>query len=261
MKTQIIILVLLLHFTSCKSQIIKKDELTIKKDTTMEHFDINKYKKLPVNPKTGLQVLPNGDEVQHFTGSKGVGFVERTKIKNSPYCIVKVFYQNTSLQAKGNEFYGLPIGIHNEYDEKGNLIKETNYDKDYKFSIDDLIKKMKEKYNYDLMNVEKTYNLNRYIDSQYTKLPIYELYYRDNKNHQVLHSYIINGNTGEVLFTTLRNTQGKQGSLFDKFIESLKQKKEDKVKIFTTYKGKNYTEEEWRKYEEELYQKDKKRKK
>jgi hypothetical protein len=84
---------------------------------------------------------------------------------------------------------------------------------------------MKEKYNYDLMNVDKTYNLKRYVDLEKTKLPLYEVYYRDDKNTLMLHSYVINGNTGEILFSTLRSTQGKQGSLYDAFIKAFKEKK------------------------------------
>jgi hypothetical protein len=116
MKIQLIILVLFLYSSNCKGQ-VKRDSI-FKKETAIETFDVNRYKNLAINPKTGLYILPNGDEVQCFTGNGGIGFVERTKIKNSAYCIVKVFFQNNILQAKGDEFYGFPIGIHNEYDEK-----------------------------------------------------------------------------------------------------------------------------------------------
>ncbi|MCV9926915.1 hypothetical protein OIU83_04600 [Flavobacterium sp. LS1R49] len=221
MKVQLIILVTLLYLSNCKGQV--KSDSIIKRETAIETFDINKYRDWDIDTKYSpskddkyLKYSNEGVKILYFNDT----FQEEKNLYGNPILDVKSYYVKTnSLKLKGQTFYNLEFGIWKEYDEKGNLIKETNYDKEYKFSIDDLVKKMKEKYNYDLMNMEKTYNLNRYIDLEKTKLPLYEVYYRDDKNTQVLHSYVINGNTGEILFSTLRSTQGKQGSLYDAFIK------------------------------------------
>ncbi|MCV9926910.1 hypothetical protein OIU83_04575 [Flavobacterium sp. LS1R49] len=223
MKIDIIILALLLNVSNCVGQIKEKHSSTIKKDTIIETFDINKYKDWNIDTKYTYKdndrFYKNGDDRVRITMNGKTIQVEESNIKN-PNKITKVFYvKEKTLQSILQEFYTIQIGNYKLYNEIGVLAKDENLDKEYKFSIDDLVKKMKEKYNYDLMNVDKTYNLNRYVDLEKIKLPLYEVYYRDDKNTQVLHSYVINGNTGEILFSTLRSTQGKQGSLYDAFIK------------------------------------------
>jgi hypothetical protein len=77
------------------------------------------------------------------------------------------------------------------------------------------------------MDVNKTVDVRRYVDSQKMKLPLYEIYYRDQLKLGILNCYVINGNTGEVLYTTTRfaDTEEKQGSLYNKFIKEYKEKK------------------------------------
>jgi hypothetical protein len=228
MKTKIIILALLLNLTSCKSQVKEKNNSTNKTNTTMEYFNINKYKDWEIDTKFSAS---NNDKYLKLDNKRvkildfGDTFQEEQSNNKNPYLYFKTYFSITkSVKATGQNFYDLEFGIWKEYDNKGNLIKETDYDEDYKFSIDDLIKKMRIEYNYDLMNVDKTYNLNRFVDKNNTRLPLYEVYYKDETNNQMLHSYIINGTTGEVLFATIRYTQGKQGSLHNAFIKHLKEK-------------------------------------
>ena len=125
---------------SCKAQ--TRNSTDNNKTNTMEKFNIEKYKNLPINPETGLQILPNGDEAQVFKGSGDKGFVQRINKINTPYIFFKSFFENGNLQAEGVNFYSTVIKIYKEYNENGELIKEIDYDKDYKFSIEDLQKEM-----------------------------------------------------------------------------------------------------------------------
>lgn len=219
--------ILILNLINCKGQINKNENSEIKKND-MEYFDINKYKNLAIDEmyipsskdlylkdgKIRIQILYSNDNVQ----------VEETSIDNK-FQSVKVFYNtNKSLKIKGLRFYGFSIGKWLYYDETGNIIKEINHDLEFKLSVEDLGKIMKEKYNIDIYDVQKTDEVHRFVDSVKMKLPIYTVYYRDETKLGILNCYVINGNTGETLFTTTRfaDTEEKQGSLYDKFLKSLK---------------------------------------
>ncbi|KUJ60505.1 hypothetical protein AR687_17180 [Flavobacteriaceae bacterium CRH] len=226
---KVFLVILVLNLVSCKSQ-VKKKENTSEKNNTMEYFDISKYKVLEVDDKyssSGKDLYLKDDKLRiKILYLNDVIQIEETSIENK-FQLIKVFFEsNKSLKIVGSKFYNFSIGKWEYYDEKGQLIKEINYDLDYKLTINDLAKNMKDKYNLDIMDVKKTDNVNRYIDSQKTKLPLYEIYYNDNTQIGILNCYVINGNTGDVLFKTTRlaETEEKQGSLYQKFIESYDKK-------------------------------------
>ncbi|MEO8236491.1 MAG: hypothetical protein ABI576_00185 [Flavobacterium sp.] len=150
MIQKIILASLLFNTTGCKSQ-EKKENITAQKKDTMEHFDRNKYKEYLNNNSSQSFKLSNGDKVQ-------LDFYENTDIEiikklNSPYELRKeFFYKSGGLKLEGVKFYFFPIGITKEYDENGELVKETNHDLPYKFSIDDLREKIKREYNVDIVS-------------------------------------------------------------------------------------------------------------
>jgi hypothetical protein len=184
------LIVLFFLFANAKSQIKNTNK-------NIEHFDLKKFREHNSNENHFGFVLENGDKVQQFTGEGGKGFIERTEKKDTPFTIVKAFHENTSLLTKGEEFYNFRVGIYKEYDENGNLTKEINYDKDYKFSIDDLAKKMKEEYKIDILKRSPWVKVMRdKIDSGIIyKVMVYlkENKYSDTKN------YTIDGTTGKVI--------------------------------------------------------------
>lgn len=102
---------------SCKGQTEKNNDNS--KPQTIEKFDANKYKNLPVNPETGLQIFPNGDEVRVFKGSDEKGFVEKISKAKTPYIVSKSFYENGNLESVSTDFYSFVIGISKEYNEAG----------------------------------------------------------------------------------------------------------------------------------------------
>ncbi|KUJ60507.1 hypothetical protein AR687_17190 [Flavobacteriaceae bacterium CRH] len=163
----------------------------------MEHFDIGKFEKLPTNPETGLLILENGDETYYLKGANNQGYIERIEKKNTPFTIVKVFHENRSLLTKGEEFYSFRIGSYKEYDDIGNLTKEINYDQDYKFSIYDLAKKMKEEYKIDILKKSPWFKVMRdKIDS----VVIYKImiYINENK-YSNTKNFNIDGTTGKII--------------------------------------------------------------
>ncbi|POR17490.1 hypothetical protein BWK58_15000, partial [Flavobacterium columnare] len=128
---------------NCKSQV--KKEKTIEKKDSMEYLDTKDYESLMKNPvfaSYGYYISSEGDKVQVYRGTNNIGFIKRIEKKDSPYAIFKVFHENGKLQLEGLSFYDNNYGIQKEYDELGNLIKETNYDLPYKYTIEDLATKM-----------------------------------------------------------------------------------------------------------------------
>lgn len=154
MKYKLILSILLLNVISCKSQ-IKKEEIIIKQNDVMEHFDKKNYDDLMKNPQFasyGYYLNSNGDKIQVYTNSGGKGFIKRIKNHNSPYININSFYENGNLQLIGLQFYVFQVGISKEFDETGKLTKETNHDLPYKFSIDDLREKIKNEYKVDIVS-------------------------------------------------------------------------------------------------------------
>jgi len=146
MKKKILIYVLLGLLTSCiaqknKEKSIKKDIMIPKLDRNFEMFDLNRYNRLQaLNPYLVKELMTNGNYLEMFKSDAGLGIYET--LSNSYFQISKVYYKNGYIKAKGVEFngYAFNMGIWYEFDESGKLIKETDYDKPYKFTFDDIVK-------------------------------------------------------------------------------------------------------------------------
>ena len=136
-----------------------------------------------------------------------------------------------------------------------NSNKEIDYDKPYKFSIEDLIKKMKDDYKVDLLDVKHVISLYRYEEKKELNIPLYEIWYNyDDLNRNNVECYLINGTTGETLFTIKRFLGDKKGSLLQNYLDSLKNKQKTTSAIYKTHQGKSYTQAEWEAYEEKQYE-------
>ncbi|QYS92304.1 hypothetical protein JJC04_07345 [Flavobacterium covae] len=118
----------------------------------------------------------------------------------------------------------MPVGTNKVYDENGKLIKETNRDLPYNFSIQDLINKMQKEYKIDILDIKQTKSVFRYVEKEKVKLPLYEVWCYNQKNDLKLICYIINGTTGETIYVGERFIEGKQGSLLDQYLNSKKTK-------------------------------------
>ncbi|MEO8236488.1 MAG: hypothetical protein ABI576_00170 [Flavobacterium sp.] len=153
MIQKIILASLLFNTIGCKSQ-EKKGNITTQQKDSMEQFDIKKYEKLEKDNKYESRendVFYKSDNTRYRIIFQDVIQVEEKKV-DSPYKLYKIYFKST-FNLKGIEkiFYGFPIGITKEYDKNGKLVKETNYDLPYKFSIDDLREKIKREYNVDIV--------------------------------------------------------------------------------------------------------------
>ena len=133
MKLYTLCLLLLIASLSCVAQ---KNKKTITMKTT-ERFDVQYYKSI-IKKKNSYEgatsaqyVERNGTET--YVSFNDDGFVLQ-EIKPFTYeMIVRNYYKNSIIKSKGKFLChsSVKIGIWREYDNQGNLIKETDEDKKF----------------------------------------------------------------------------------------------------------------------------------
>lgn len=257
-KNIVLIIPLLISLNGCKAQ-INKNYLN---NDTMRYFNINKYRDWKIdstyNCSKNRCFLKKGDERVEINYYSDYIQVILSNNQN-PYKEYMGFDKDSNrYQGGGKEFYQTIVGKWKEYDEKGNLIKETNYDEPYNLSINDLESIIKENTDLDLMNKNQIYIFLRGKIKPY----LYSIWGNSKgwKNVNKLKCYVIDDKTGKIVFVTSRNPEEKRISPVDEYLKSLEEKKEVQSTIYKTYKGKNYTKSEWEAFEEKqfkLYKKDK----
>jgi len=133
MKHLILILLTALYCTYCNAQ--KDKEATTMKTT--ERFDVQYYKSI-IKEKNSYEGATSAQYVERNGTETYVSFNEDgfvlQEIKPFTYeMIVKNYYKNCILKSKGKLLChsSVKIGIWREYDNQGNLIKETDEDKKF----------------------------------------------------------------------------------------------------------------------------------
>ena len=134
MKHLILILLTALYCTCCNAQ--KNKEATTMKTT--ERFDVQYYKNKikEVNGKDGdnsfaIYVDKDSTQVKVYFDKDYDALV--TIPPFTYYKEVRIFHKNGVLMESGKRFFfsSIDIGIWREYDNQGNLIKETDEDKKF----------------------------------------------------------------------------------------------------------------------------------
>ena len=133
MKHLILILLTVLCCTCCNAQ---KDKETTTMKTT-ERFDVQYYKSI-IKKKNSYEGATSAQYVERngtktYVSFNDDGFVLQ-EIKPFTYeMIVRNYYKNSIIKSKGKFLChsSVKIGIWREYDNQGNLIKETDEDKKF----------------------------------------------------------------------------------------------------------------------------------
>lgn len=140
----------------------------MQKNNKMEKFDVT---LLSDSLKT-KEIINQGENKIKKIGENENNYFEINYYLDSPYVDKKSFSKKSLLlKSTGKYFYGVPIGIHIEYDEKGKIIKEKDMGKSLKFSPESLIKKVKDNYKIDLLNPKDK----GIIVGALNKVPVYEI--------------------------------------------------------------------------------------
>ena len=126
---------------------------------TSDKFDIKKFdsEKIYNKQSTVLEVndtLKDSTTIKRYEYSDG--YIEIIQVLNSPIKITKSYFKNTgNIKTISKEFSGCPIGFWNAYNENGKLVKQTNWDKNYSFSVYDLAEKFKKEFDIDIMHTNQ----------------------------------------------------------------------------------------------------------
>ena len=265
---KIIYIGFLLLITSCNSQDKKDNDKIIDKPQPVKHTTMNPeydYKKL-ISSKTEyfdikyfdehknedgdlIYTDKRGSNINMFGDSESV-YVSNETPKNSFYTIYKQYNYKGVIQEKWVNFRngGGPVGIKYEYDDNGKLIKETDMERNYKITPQDVIAFCKEK-GIDLFSNYTT------IDRNYNDNPmnLYIINYRGKYGEKFGARIIIvlSGITGEIQKVTCIN--GKHNDSVETLYD-IKDEQKKSAMIYKTYEGKSYTFEEWKIFEEKQYE-------
>jgi hypothetical protein len=192
-------------------------------------FDITKFKKR--NKYGRFEFIDsNGEEVvqlldDNFPSGKINAYLEYRKYPNSPYELSFVYDIDGNLVQSVKTFYGVLCENKFVFDKNGNVVSTENFDIHYKFSIPELIDKMKMDYQIDLLDGANN-NISRYIEDKFLNIPIYEVFHVINNveaKYKIV--FLIDGNSGRTLYTTKRplwkNDMKKSLSIVEEYFNSL----------------------------------------
>lgn len=179
------IIILMLCFIQCAGQ-----KVTYQKSSSIKKFDKAKYGKLEENKN--LKYTEN-DTIYEIREENSYFLELKRSIGNRLRKYYSYDKSNLLLREEGQSFSEMQIGIRKVYDNKGNIIKEINYDENFVFCLTDLISKFEREMQIDL-NEEK-YTVMRYLEDG---KPYYFIRYPFNK---ISFKYIkIDGNSGKIVF-------------------------------------------------------------
>ncbi|SIS48019.1 hypothetical protein SAMN05421766_102203 [Zobellia uliginosa] len=187
--------ILLVLFTNCKAQ---NDP---QKTTKMKTFDIETFNKNKnrLNEYTFISddstVTKQSDDVYEY--------YETVKSKESFFQSINRYYKSGNIKLEGQIFQNFfQKGIWKEYDEKGNLIKETDYDAPYKFIWEDILKLIKNrKLDMDAYGFEVTRSFGFGTENigKETEKPFWAITYNKSEEDMLLGVIIIDGITGKII--------------------------------------------------------------
>ncbi len=210
------------------------------------------------------------EKTENHTTIRDYGLLDNRRIidpyefvyyNNSPFMIQKTFYPNGNIKEKGLKIVNGNIykGIWYYYDENGKLINTIDNDKIFGFSWEQVEKFMEE--NKIPMMLGNDYHrgisMNRWSPLLYPKSSerdntqkagrnLWEITWKGEEWNQY-YSVVLDGDTGKMLKRTKYwVSEGPGHHVTDPIIE-------DFTIVYKTYEGKDYTESEWKIFEQEQY--------
>ena len=151
----------------------------------MKKFDIKTFNKHKTHLNRYIDTLNNGTIIKQ---SESIGFYnEIIKSEKSYFQKINRYYKTGNLKLTGEYLYNsFKKGIWKEYNENGKLIKETDYDKDFEYTWEDLVKLLKER----KVDIQGRYT---YIQKEEGNWRIWYV------KGIFIHDVTINGKTGKII--------------------------------------------------------------
>ena len=184
---------------------------------------------------------------------KLIGYIETCEELYRPYRYYYEYDTKGNLRHMSVSFCGFHIGNEYYYDSLGQITETIDYSAPYKFKLSDLIEKMKKEYGCDLLSKERVADVSRSEGEKDLKRPWYSVYYLDANDDMCGDEYLIDGTTGETLYTLKHQERVECGNdirfwnaemkglpitIQDKYLYDLKKKKEKQNKKGTKKKAK-----------------------
>lgn len=164
--------IFLIILNSCSGQKNQKITDTNASKEIMEKFDKEQFDSNKVDGEYTF-TLKDSSTVRQMENIARLEYVEEIMEYKTPFSKVKVYFMNSgNLKISGERFYETEIGIWKYYDETGKLIKQTDWDAAFKFTLEDLGKKMKAM-NVDIFKNEKFVS----VDKENEDRPLYIVMY------------------------------------------------------------------------------------
>jgi hypothetical protein len=205
-----------------------KETYNVFKDySPVKQFDVktfnakNLYGTYRFTDEDGMEVEQTVDE--EFPSGKVKGYYEYRRFPLSAYRFYSEYNANGSLIQTVTVFFGIECGFAISYNTSGKIIKKENLDVPFKFSIENLIAKMKDEYDLDVVDISICADIDRGVYRKYKNKPLYGVYLHGIPPTGQLFCYVIDGDTGETLYSTTRFVFDNKLSLVDEYFHSLKQ--------------------------------------
>jgi len=196
-KNQIFIVITFFCFANCKSlkSINKVNDTPY---PSIKTFDIDKFNQFKDEIGVANYTYDDGSHIEASKTGDQYSVIRTTT--GSPYSAQYAYHLNLTLKTAGQLFYRIWYGSSYLYDEQGKLIKQTDEDQRYKFSLDDLVNKLLNKYKIDLMKPKEGMVVRRYLNN--SLLPEYEIRYPSISDPNKIRRLVIDGNNGHIILDT-----------------------------------------------------------
>jgi len=198
---------IILTLNNCKGQENNKQTNKPKKEKTMKTFDIETFDKNKIGNEYNY-TSKNSKKVRQIKLKNG--YIETIQEKNNLFELFNNYDKKGKLKLTVKRFPRFFIlGIQKEYDKQGNLIKETDLDKPFTYTWED-IKKYLEKH--DVKDFEKDIvGIQRFDNPDKT---YWELKFKgEYKNVKGQFLIELDGKTGEELLVKIFKGKGSEGEV------------------------------------------------
>lgn len=191
MRYKLVFVLFLAMFLSCS----QAKKLNYSGKGKIEKFELARFEKLKSKGKTE-EILSDGTIISYIETTDL--YQEKIKKDDSPFSKIKQYDKmKLYLKSEMNFFYDMPIGVHNEFDSDGIIVKSTDYDKIFTFTLEDLAVKVKELLGIDIYK-DKNFGIGRQTEN--LSQPYYTIDIKSGGGRSNTRIIRIDGKTGEVIY-------------------------------------------------------------
>ncbi len=228
--------------------------LNIKPDTfNKKKFDKDaEFGKFIYTDNLGNKVVESGGEYFKSIKDNESDYIQVTILRDHPLLsLYKEFYPNCKIKRKTLYFLDInPIGITQEFDKNGEIIREINEDEKYNnISYRDIISFLIKENLYN----DNTKKINGELSATFIKKDKNNLELKQLENKDV---WIIKNFISPPTFENIYYIDAKTGDILSHLYKGKEMMQNKKTSgIYKTYKGKDYTQEEWEVFEQKEFEK------